>query len=246
MKAVDRALEEFQRIPEKSDYYADARLQLAFLYDQKDQMPKAIEAVKQALQKKKEPKEQKDVLNLLASLYRKSKDYPQAIETLQRIIKLDPKNDQAHFQLGAVYDESKNKDKMIEQMKLAIEINPQNAQALNYLGYSWAEKGSQLDEAETLILRALKVEPNEGAYLDSLGWVYYQKGDYQRASEQLERASELINDDPVVTEHLGDVYDKLGKTEAALARYRDVLKNSKEQEQQQRVKEKVRLIERRI
>jgi Flp pilus assembly protein TadD len=135
---------------------------------------------------------------------------------------------------------------MIEQMKLAIEINPQNAQALNYLGYSWAEKGSQLDEAETLILRALKVEPNEGAYLDSLGWVYYQKGDYQRASEQLERASELINDDPVVTEHLGDVYDKLGKTEAALARYRDVLKNSKEQEQQQRVKEKVRLIERRI
>jgi len=131
-------------------------------------------------------------------------------------------------------------------MKLAIEINPQNAQALNYLGYTWAERGTQLDEAESLILRALKVEPNEGAYLDSLGWVYFQKGDYQRAVEQLERASEIITDDPVVVEHLADVYDKLGRTEAALVRYRDVVKNSKEQEQQQRVKEKIRLLERRI
>ncbi|HEY1270041.1 MAG TPA: tetratricopeptide repeat protein [Candidatus Binatia bacterium] len=246
MKASDRALEEFQRIPDKSEYFADARLQLAFIYDQKNELPSAIEAVKDALARKKEPKEQRDVLNLLASFYRKGKDYPKAIDTLQSLIKLDPKNDQAHFQLGAVYDESNNKDKMLEQMKLAIDLNPQNAQALNYLGYSLAERGVRLDEAESLILRALKVEPNEGAYIDSLGWVYYQRGDYQRAAENLERASELINDDPVVTEHLGDAYDKLGKTDSALVRYREVVKRSKEEEQLRRVKEKIKLLERRI
>jgi tetratricopeptide (TPR) repeat protein len=162
------------------------------------------------------------------------------------VVVLDPKSDQAHFQLGATYDESKNRDKMIEQMNIAIELNPQNAAALNYLGYTMAERGARLDEAEKLILRALKLEPNEGAYVDSLGWVYYQKGDYKRAVEQLERAAELINDDPVVIEHLADAYDKLGNVDQALRRYRDVLKRSKEEEQLQRVREKVRLLERRI
>ena len=177
MKMADRALEEFLRIPEKSEYYADARLQIAFLYDQKNELAKAIEAVGQALPKKPD---QKEVLNFLASLYRKGKDYPKAIETLEKVVKLDPKSDQAHFQLGAIYDESKNRDKMIEEMKIAIELNPQNAAALNYLGYTWAEKGIRLDEAESLVLRALKVEPNEGAYVDSLGWIYYQRRSEER------------------------------------------------------------------
>jgi Flp pilus assembly protein TadD len=76
--------------------------------------------------------------------------------------------------------------------------------------------------------------------------LYYQKGDYQRAVEQLERAAELINDDPVVIEHLGDAYQKAGQAGKALARYRDVLKRSKEEEQLQRVREKLKLLERKI
>ena len=66
--------------------------------------------------------------------YRKTKDYPKAIEIWQRVAVLQPKNDQAHFQLGALYDENKNKEKSVEHMKKAIELNPQNAAALNYLG----------------------------------------------------------------------------------------------------------------
>ena len=68
-------------------------------------------------------------------------------------------------------------------MKKAIELNPKNAAALNYLGYTWAEMGVQLDDAEDLIQRALKIQPNDGFYIDSLGWVYYQKGDYPKAVE---------------------------------------------------------------
>jgi Flp pilus assembly protein TadD len=105
-------------------------------------------------------------------------------------------------------------------MRKAIELNPQNAPALNYLGYTWAEMGVQLDEAEKLIVRALKIEPNDGFFIDSLGWVYFQRGEYAKAVEQLERAVELTVDDPVIIEHLGDAYEKIGRTEQALQRYR--------------------------
>jgi Flp pilus assembly protein TadD len=128
-------------------------------------------------------------------------------------------------------------------MKKAIEINPKNAPALNYLGYTWAEMGVRLDEAEDLIVRALKIAPNDGYYIDSLGWVYYQRGDYVRAVEQLEKAVEITVNDPTIIEHLGDAYEKIGRTDRAVARYRDALKHSKEPEQTKRIREKIQRLE---
>ena len=78
--------------------------------------------------------------------------------------------------------------------------------------------GVQLDEAESLIRRALEIDPDDGFYIDSLGWVYYQRGDYRRAVEQLERAVELAGDDPTVIEHLGDAYERVGNTARCAAR----------------------------
>ena len=101
-------------------------------------------------------------------------------------------------------------------MQKAIELNPNYAAALNYLGYTYAEMGVELDRAEALINRALELEPNDGFFIDSLGWVYYQKGDYPRAIEQLERAVHLVVDDPVIIEHLGDAYLKDGRPGKAL------------------------------
>ena len=165
---------------------------------------------------------------------------------MERVVTLDPKSDEAHFQLGALYDENKNKEKSIASMKKAIELNPKNAAALNYLGYTWAEMGVQLDEAEDLIQRALKIQPNDGFYIDSLGWVYYQKGDYPRAVEQLERAVEITVDDPTIIEHLADAYEKAGRPIAPLARYREALKHSKENDQIKRIREKIQRLEKKI
>jgi Flp pilus assembly protein TadD len=124
-------------------------------------------------------------------------------------------------------------------MKKAIELNPQNAQALNYLGYTYAESGRNLDEAERLIKRALVVEPEDGFYVDSLGWVYYQKGEYKKAVEELERAVNITNNDPTITEHLGDAYRKMGKLKEASRQYDDALKKSQETDQQSRLKDKI-------
>jgi tetratricopeptide (TPR) repeat protein len=99
-------------------------------------------------------------------------------------------------------------------------MNPNNALAANYLGYMWAEKGINLDEAETLILIALQEEPDNGAYLDSYGWVLFQKGRYEEALPPLLRSAELITDDYVVYYHIGEVYLKLGDKKNALKYYK--------------------------
>jgi tetratricopeptide (TPR) repeat protein len=243
MKADDKALESFERVSEKSELYLDSRVQAAYLYDRKDQTQKAIDVLQAVLKKSSDRKE---IYAFLSSLYRKLKEYPKAIQAMERVVSLDPKNDEAHFQLGALYDENKNKDKSVANMKKAIELNPKNAAALNYLGYTWAEMGVQLDDAEDLIQRALKIQPNDGFYIDSLGWVYYQKGDYPKAVEQLERAVEITVDDPTIIEHLADAYDKAGRGDRALTRYRDALKHTKESDQIKRIREKIQRLERKI
>ena len=103
--------------------------------------------------------------------------------------------------------------------------------------------GVRLEEAEGLILKAIKIAPNDGFYIDSLGWVYYQKGDYQQALKHLEQAVGLAIDDPTIIEHLGDVYEKLGRLKQAVKRYRDALNRSKEEEQLKRIREKIQLLE---
>ena len=128
-------------------------------------------------------------------------------------------------------------------MKKAIELNPKNAAALNYLGYTWAEMGVQLDDAEDLIQRALRIQPDDGFYIDSLGWVYYQKGDYPKAVEYLERAVEITVDDPTIIEHLGDAYEKAGRPDRALIRYRAALKLTKETDQNKRLRDKIQRLE---
>jgi len=128
-------------------------------------------------------------------------------------------------------------------MRVAIELNPQNAAALNYLGYTFAEQGVQLDEAEDLIRRALALDPTDGFYVDSLGWVYYQRGQYAKAVEQLEHALELAGEDPTISEHLGDAYRQTGRPQEALRLYQDALTQSKEKDQVDRIKGKIQVLE---
>jgi Tfp pilus assembly protein PilF len=99
--------------------------------------------------------------------------------------------------------------------------------------------GVKLDEAESLIRRALQIEPNDGFYIDSLGWVYFKRGDYAHAVEYLERAAELAGEDPTVVEHLGDAYHQTGRNDSALQSYRDALGQSKDAAQIERLKGKI-------
>ena len=91
---------------------------------------------------------------------------------------------------------------------------PESAQAYNALGYSYAERNLKLDEARTLIERALSIAPNDYYIVDSLGWVLYRQGDLAGALAQLERAY-AARPDPEVAAHLGEVLSALGRVDEA-------------------------------
>jgi tetratricopeptide (TPR) repeat protein len=125
-------------------------------------------------------------------------------------------------------------------MKEVLRLNPNHADALNYLGYSYSERGIHLDEALKLIEKAMTLKPNMGYITDSLGWVYYKLGDYERAVTELEKANQLTPDDSTISEHLADGYLKLNRIEKATEFYEKALKLEPKPDQKERLEKKIK------
>jgi tetratricopeptide (TPR) repeat protein len=103
-------------------------------------------------------------------------------------------------------------------------LNPDNDQALNYLGYIFADRNIRLDEARDMIVKALQREPNSGAYLDSLGWVYFRLNKLPEAEDKLREALQYMSRDPTVHDHLAEVYFREGKIREAIAQWQSSLR----------------------
>jgi len=146
-----------------------------------------------------------DAYLYLGQLYYAQSKLPQAIEQFLRIIKLEPENTTALYLLGSVYADNNERSKAIEAFRHVLELQPDNDEALNSLGYMYAEEGIHLDEALQMVREAIQTDPLNGAYYDSLGWVLYKKGMYARALMALQKAAMYIQD-PLLYEHMGDVY----------------------------------------
>ena len=158
----------------------------------------------------------------IAQVYERAKRYKDAEATLHaaEILPGQPRdNEMVWLLLGAVYERQKMFDRAEEQFKKVLEISPSDATALNYYGYMLGDLGQRLDEAEGFVQRALKEEPFNGAYLDSLGWIYYKQNKLADAETTLRKAVERESHDPEIHSHLGDVYQKLGRTELAAAEW---------------------------
>ncbi len=148
------------------------------------------------------------------------KEMPQeAIKIYKTVISQRPDYAEGYFWLGYLYEENAQRRKAIGMWRKALEIDPDHRDTLNSLGYIYAEEGKRLDEAERLVRKALEKDPQNGAYLDSLGWVYYKRQEYEKAEKYLLNALQYL-EEPVVYEHLGDVYLKLEQNEKALYFYK--------------------------
>jgi tetratricopeptide (TPR) repeat protein len=134
---------------------------------------------------------------------------------------------QAYFNLGALMDKQGKFNEAIQDMKKVIEVEPDNPDAYNYIGYSYADKGVQLDDALKYVQNAVKLDPNNSYYLDSLGWVYYRKALYPQAQDQLEKAIQFLKtkqkDDAVIYDHLAQVLVKMGHKDDAVAQWKKAL-----------------------
>jgi len=123
-----------------------------------------------------------------------------------------------------LYEKAKNRDESIRQIKKVLELDPRNPDAQNFLGYTYADMGIHLDEAEKLIRAALLAKPDSGHIIDSLGWLFFRKGYIGKAVVELERAFRLMPQDGTVAEHLADAYFQQRRLQDALRLYRQALK----------------------
>jgi len=128
------------------------------------------------------------------------------METFEVGLERHPNNVDLRFNLGAAYDKLGRFPDVVREMEAVMELNPEHTDALNYLGYSYADRGVNIDQAVALTQRAVALKPNNGYYVDSLGWALFKMGRVQDALVEIQRAAELVKDDPVIFEHMGEIY----------------------------------------
>jgi tetratricopeptide (TPR) repeat protein len=217
---TDKALEQFRTIDEGSTYYTTAQIHIAYILNIQGKSDEAVKIVQRAIES--DP-ERVELYLLLASFHETRQDYDKAMAALEAGLLRSGEDGELHFRMGVILDKTGQKEASIAKMRKVVELEPNHADALNYIGYTFAEQGIRLDEAETLIKKALSLKPDSGYIVDSLGWVYYQKGLYAKALKTLQRAVSLTPNDPAIMDHLGDAFFKTGAYEKALQAYEKAL-----------------------
>jgi tetratricopeptide (TPR) repeat protein len=168
---------------------------------------------------------------LVATTYSIRKEFSQSLEFLEEVrfraeATSTPEQwlgDEYWFDVAAALERSGKLEEAEKTFLGVIEKNPEHHTSLNYLAYMWAEQGENLDQALEFVQRAMRLDPDNGSYIDTLGWIYYMQGEFEKAYRQLLRSAELLPDESVVLEHLGDVLMKLGRPVEARGYYRIAL-----------------------
>lgn len=218
-QATAVAKEAVQKMPEDRDLRMVLDAQLADM----GQVDQAIADVRSML---KGGQEDRDVYVRLAIIYTRAKRWSDALDALAKAEQLSTKpDDKANvcFLRGDLYQRQKMFDQAEGEFKKVLNLtpptDPQAAATLNYLGYMNADRGVKLEESLNFIKQALSFEPNNAAYLDSLGWAYFKLGKYDLAEENLNKAAVHMGSDPTVQEHLGDLYQKTGRLKLAASHW---------------------------
>lgn len=235
------ALSLLKRVPRSSPFFEQVQIDIAGAHaalEREDQAIKVLEAAAKADPEATEARY--SLANYLASRGRDT----EAIKVLDRLIAALPKTPSTDVwrffvSRGASHLALDNWPAAEADLTRAVEIAPESPTALNYLGYSWAERGINLNEAFALIEKAVSLQPNSGAIIDSLGWAHYQLGDFDEAVGHLEQAAAIEAGDPTITDHLGDVYWRLGRKIEARYQWERVLELEPDEKLRSAVEQKL-------
>lgn len=179
-----------------------------------------------------------DMHYYLARALTKAKRYDEAVQQVRAILPLvGPQEALAlRIQLTLALEDAKREQEALREAEALVADYPDDPQTLNLLGYMYAERAINLATAEQLIIKALSFAPDDGNIVDSLGWVYYQNEQYEKAVVELERAVELTGGDPVIYDHLGDAYYKVGRLDDAIKFWELAVESGHEQKEELRAK----------
>jgi tetratricopeptide (TPR) repeat protein len=218
-KATDVAQEAVHKLPTSRDLKMVLAAQQADMGD----ADKALAEVRAML---KGDSDDRQVYLNLAQMYTRLRRFPEAEQALDKAEQLSTKTDDKEyvwFLRGSTFERAKRYPEAEEQFKKVLASDPDHASTLNYLGYMLADQNMKLDEALGYIKRAVDLDPSNGAYLDSLGWAYFRLGKFELAEDNLLKASQKINTDPTVHDHLGDLYQKTGRLKLAATNWERAL-----------------------
>jgi tetratricopeptide (TPR) repeat protein len=214
------AAREYQLVSRGAENFIQARLRMAYLTFQMGEKERARQILNELLTL---APNQEEIYLTSAYFYEEENQWDRAIQALKAGQGKVERPQEIYFRLAVLYEKQHKRQESIEEIKKVLELDPNNPDAQNFLGYTYAEGGINLDEAERLIREALQAKPNSGHIIDSLGWVLFKKGQYNKAVVELERAHRLMPQDPTVAEHLGDAYFQQKRYRDALRIYRRAL-----------------------
>jgi tetratricopeptide (TPR) repeat protein len=215
-KDFDQAIANFKLIPVGSSYFKEAVVHTSYLYKLQNNYDKAVASIEDGIQK---DADQPQFYALYASLLDDTKQYGRALKMLNAAVKKFPEHAQLQFFYGTLQDRVGHKEESIATMKKVVSIDKDHVQALNFLAYSYADQGANLDEAEQLVRRAASLQPNDAYIMDTLGWVLFKRGQIAEAIRTLETAYKIQPEESVIAEHLGDAYYRSQMPEKAKKLY---------------------------
>lgn len=213
------AIEVMSPIRDTSPIFSAAVLQLAYLYQQTGQTEQAITALRKLLDM---DIQQPEIYYYLASFLGDAEKLEEAGKVLATGLEHFPADINLLYQQGIVYEKLGDRDKAVAAMQQVLQLKPDHPDALNYIAYDQAERGEQLDLALSRAQKALSIK-KAGYIIDTLGWIYFKMGRYQESRKKLEEAVGMYPQDPVILEHLGDLYRAMKLWQKAAATYRKIL-----------------------
>ncbi len=218
------ALEAYDSVDFASPVSWSARLGAALLLDDLDRTEAAVSRLRAMAD---ERKARADALIALGNVLRASERYTAAVEAYDEAVGRIPKLEKRHWSLlytrGIARERTQQWARAEADFLRALEFEPDQPYVLNYLGYSWAEQGVNLEKAFEMVDKAVKQRPNDGYIVDSMGWVLYRMGKFEGAVTHLERAVEVRPEDPTINDHLGDAYWRVGRQTEARFQWRRAL-----------------------
>ena len=226
------AIQAYEGIPKGSPFYWSVQLRIADELGRQGQIDTAIdklEALARIRSNRYEP------LFQIGNMLRSEERFEEAVDAYDRAVKRIGEPQQRHWSIlyfrGIALERTDNWRRAEADFLKALEFEPEQPYVMNYLAYSWVEKKTNLERAKVMLARAVELRPDDGYIVDSLGWVHYRVGEYEKAVKHLERAVELRPVDPVINDHLGDAYWRVGREAEARFQWRRALSFDPEDDQ---------------
>lgn len=218
------ALENYRAIPSESYHYVNAGIQISRVFEDMEKVDEALELLARL---RKEVPDSRLVVLRVAEFLRIHERYSEAIAEYSILIdSLETPHQEdwtLFFGRAVAYERSGNWSQAEADLQVAMKLSVEHPLVLNYLGYSWVDQGVHLNLALAMLKKATQVRPRNGYIVDSLGWAYYKIGEFDKASNFLERAVELEPDDPIINDHFGDSLWRNGRKLEARFQWRRAL-----------------------